>query len=170
MRMKCWKRWLSATRRAMFVTHSSSAPSGAEKTSVGVPLMHGALPAARIDAVDVVRAAERIATSAMRLLGARRARLVWRLEPDPAPMTGVTVPAEDTRRRHPAEAAAELAFGERALREGRALCTPDVLAERDLELDPTARDRDRARGPGRPGRRPGPGRRRGRREPGPGRP
>jgi hypothetical protein len=46
--------------------------------------------------VDVVPAAERIAMSAMRLLGARRARLVWRLEPDPAPMIWVTVPAEDT--------------------------------------------------------------------------
>ena len=91
------------------------------------------------DAVDVVRAAERIATSAMRLLGARRARLVWRLEPDPAPLTGVTVPAEDTLSEASGGPAAELAFGERACREGRALCTPDVLAERDLTLDPTAR-------------------------------
>jgi len=91
-------------------------------------------------AVDVVRAAERIAMSAMRLLGARRARLVWRLEPDPAPMTWVTAPAEDTLPGAPGGAAAELAFGERALREGRALCTPDVLAERHLALDPSARE------------------------------
>ncbi len=94
---------------------------------------------------DVVRAAERIAMSAIRLLGARRARLVWRLEPDPAPMTWVTAPAEDTPPGASDGAAAELAFGERALRERRALCTPDVLAERDLALDPRHARGDRAR-------------------------
>ncbi|MFI5328886.1 MAG: GAF domain-containing protein, partial [Candidatus Rokuibacteriota bacterium] len=78
--------------------------------------------------------------SAIRLLGARRARLAWRLEPDPAPLTWVTAPAEDTLPGAPGGAAAELAFGERALREGRALCTPDVLAERHLALDPSARE------------------------------
>ncbi|HSL52345.1 MAG TPA: GAF domain-containing protein [Candidatus Deferrimicrobiaceae bacterium] len=92
-------------------------------------------------AVEVVPAAERIAASALRLLGARRARLAWRLEPDPAPITWVTAPAED----HPPSApggplAVEIAFGERALRERRALCTPDVLSERQLAVDPPARE------------------------------
>jgi len=92
-------------------------------------------------AVEVVPAAERIAASALRLLGARRARIAWRLEPDPAPITWVTAPADD----HPPSApggtlAVEIAFGERALRERRALCTPDVLTERHLAVDPPARE------------------------------
>ena len=89
---------------------------------------------------DAVRAAERIASSAMRLLGARRARLVWRLEPDPAPLTCVTAPAEDTSPGASDGAAVELAFGERARREGRARCTPDVLTEPHLPLDPSTRE------------------------------
>jgi signal transduction histidine kinase len=97
--------------------------------------------AGRDGAVDVVLAAERIAASAIRLLGARRARLVWRLEPDPAPMAWVTAPAEDDPPSVPDGAvAAEIALGERALRERRALCTPDVRAERYLELDVPARE------------------------------
>jgi signal transduction histidine kinase len=92
-------------------------------------------------AVHVVLAAERLAASAVRLLGARRARVVWRLEPDPAPLTWVTAPAKD----HATSAsdgvvAAETAFGERAGRERRAICTPDVLAERFLEMDAAARE------------------------------
>ncbi|MEX2222766.1 MAG: GAF domain-containing protein [Candidatus Rokuibacteriota bacterium] len=91
-------------------------------------------------AVNVVPAAERIAASALRLLGARRARLAWRLDPEPAPMTWVTVPAEDNPPGALGDAvAAEIAFGERAVREGRALCTPDLLAERHLKLDVPAR-------------------------------
>jgi len=90
-------------------------------------------------AADVVRAAERIGMSAVRLLGARRARLAWRLEPEPAAMTWVTIPGA-TPSSTPGDAAAEIAFGERALRERRALCTPDVLAERHLSLDPAARE------------------------------
>jgi signal transduction histidine kinase len=91
--------------------------------------------------IDVAPAAERIAASAIRLLGARGARLVWRLEPDPAPMAWVTAPAEDNLPSAPDGAvAAEIAFGERARREGRAISTPDVLAERYLELDVPARE------------------------------
>ena len=96
--------------------------------------------ATRDGAVDVVSAAERIAASAIRLLGARRARLVWRLEPDPAPMAWVTAPAEKPPSAPDGAVAAEIAFGERALRELRALCTPDVRAERYLELDVPARE------------------------------
>jgi signal transduction histidine kinase len=92
-------------------------------------------------AVDVVPAAERIAASALRLLGARRARLLWRLEPEPAPLAWVTAPAEDTLPSGPGGSAdAEIAFGARALRERQALCTPDVLAERHITLDPAARE------------------------------
>lgn len=93
------------------------------------------------DTVDVGPAAERIAASAIRLLGGVRARLAWRLDPASAPMTWVTAPAEN----HPPSApvgavAADLAFGERALRERRALCTPDVLGERSLALDLSVRE------------------------------
>ena len=91
-------------------------------------------------AVDIAAAGERIAASAVRLLGARRARLAWRLEADPAPITWVTVPAEGAPSSTPGGAAAEIAFGQRALRERRALCTPDVLAERHLTLDPPSRE------------------------------
>ena len=92
-------------------------------------------------AIDVRPAAERIAASAMRLLGARRARLAWRLEPEPTPMAWVTAPAEDNPTAAPDGAvAAELAFGERALRERRAICIPDLLAARHLELDEPARE------------------------------
>ena len=92
-------------------------------------------------AVDVVLAAERLAASAVRLLGVRRARVVWRLEPDPAPLTWVTVPAEpDPPSVSDGVIAAETAFGERAGRERRAICTPDVLAERFLEVDTAARE------------------------------
>jgi signal transduction histidine kinase len=98
----------------------------------------GATP---LGSVDIVPAAARIAASAIRLLGARRARLVWRLEPAPAPVAWATAPAEDAPSSVPDRAgAAELAFGERALRERRALCTPDVLAERSLALDPSAQE------------------------------
>src|SRR6266850_722881 len=99
--------------------------------------------------VDVVSAAGRIAASAIRLLGVRRARLVWRLDVDPAPMAWVTAPAEDNPPSAPdGVGAAEIAFGERALRERRALCTPDVRAERHLELDlPTREGIARARAP-----------------------
>jgi signal transduction histidine kinase len=91
--------------------------------------------------IDLVSAARRLAASAIRLLGVRRARVIWRLEPDPAPISWVTAPAEDTPASSPDDAvAAELAFGARALREARALCTPDLLAERHLALDPSARE------------------------------
>ncbi len=91
--------------------------------------------------VSVVPAAERIAASAIRLVGARRARVAWRLDPEPAPMTWVAVAAEDTSPAAPAGAVvAELAFGERALRERRAVCTPDLLAEGYLALDPPSRE------------------------------
>jgi signal transduction histidine kinase len=90
-------------------------------------------------AADVVRAAERIGMSAIRLLGARRARLAWRLEPEPAAMTWVAIPAEAPSSA-PGDASAEIAFGARALCERRALCTPDVLAERHLSIAPAARE------------------------------
>ena len=93
------------------------------------------------DVIDLVPAAERIAASATRLLGAHHARLAWRLDPDPAPMAWVTAPAEATPPSAPDGAvAAEIAFGERALRERRALCTPDVGGERYLELDAPTRE------------------------------
>src|SRR5258706_15339371 len=90
-------------------------------------------------AADVVRAAERIGMSAVRLLGARRARLAWRLEPEPAAMTWGTIPGAAPSSA-PGDAAAEIAFGERALRGRRALCTPDVLPQRHPSLDPAARE------------------------------
>jgi signal transduction histidine kinase len=91
--------------------------------------------------IDLVPAAERIAASAIRLLGAHHARLAWRLDPDPAPMASVTAPADATSPSTPDGAvAAEIAFGERALRERRALCTPDVGGERSLELDAPTRE------------------------------
>src|SRR6185295_19182043 len=100
-----------------------------------------ALGAGPDGAIDVRPAAERIAASAIRLLGARRARLAWRLEPEPTPMAWVTAPAEDNLPAAPDEVvAAELAFGERALREGHPVCVPDLLAERYLELDAPARE------------------------------
>ena len=56
-------------------------------------------------------------------------------------MTWVVVAAEDNPPAAPPGAVvAELAFGERALRERRAVCTPDVLAERFLTLDPPSRE------------------------------
>ena len=93
------------------------------------------------DVINLVPAAERIAVSAIRLLGAHHARLAWRLDPEPAPMAWVTAPAEATRASTPdGVVAAEIAFGERALRERRALCTPDVGGERSLELDAPTRE------------------------------
>ncbi|MGH7413181.1 MAG: ATP-binding protein [Candidatus Rokuibacteriota bacterium] len=85
--------------------------------------------------VDAASAAQRIAASAVRLL---RARLSWRLDPA-ATTTCVTVPADPSP--SPAAAAdAEIAFGDRALRERRPIGTPDVLGERHLALEPSVRE------------------------------
>ncbi|MGH7399074.1 MAG: GAF domain-containing protein, partial [Candidatus Rokuibacteriota bacterium] len=62
----------------------------------------------------------------------------WRLDPA-ATTTCVTVPADPSP--SPGGAAdAEIAFGDRALRERRPIGTPDVLGQRHLALEPSVRE------------------------------
>ena len=98
------------------------------------PSSSGAEPAGTRDLGPV---GQRIAAFAIRLVGGRRARLYCRLEPTDA-ITCVSAAGDDDPG---APADADLAVGERALRENRAILTADVLTEPGLSLEPGARER-----------------------------
>ena len=89
------------------------------------PSSSGAEPAGTRDLGPV---GQRIAAFAIRLVGGRRARLYCRLEPTDA-ITCVGAAGDDDPG---APADADLAVGERALRENRAILTADVLTEPGL--------------------------------------
>ncbi len=89
-------------------------------------------------ALDFTPAAERIAASAVRIVGGRRARVYYRFTPDSGTVTCVATAGEGAKPPLGGSADAEIWFSGRVFREGRAICTPDVLAERGLALPPSA--------------------------------
>src|ERR1700730_446151 len=90
-------------------------------------------------ALDFTAAAERILAAALRLLGGRRARL-YRLDPDGETFTGVAAAGEgDAKAPLDRFISADIAISGPAVRESRAICTPDVFAEPDLSVEPSAR-------------------------------
>ena len=89
-------------------------------------------------ALDFAPAAERILATALRLLGGRRAHL-YRLDPDGETFTRVAAAGEgDAKTPHGGATSADIAMSGRAVRERRAICTPDVFAEPDLSVEPSA--------------------------------
>ncbi len=89
-------------------------------------------------ALDFAPASERILATALRLLGGRRAHL-YRLDPDGETFTRVAAAGEgDAKTPHDGATSADIAMSGRAVRERRAICTPDVFAEPDLSVEPSA--------------------------------
>src|SRR5438309_404123 len=90
-------------------------------------------------ALDFGPAASLILATALRLLGGRRAHL-YRLDPDGETFTRVASAGEgDTKTPLGRSVSADIAMSGRAVRESRAICTPDVLAESDLSVEPSMR-------------------------------
>src|SRR6267378_259800 len=80
-------------------------------------------------ALDFAPASERILATALRLLGGRRAHL-YRLDPDGETFTRVAAAGEgDAKTPHDGATSADIAMSGRAVRERRAICTPDLSAE-----------------------------------------
>ncbi|HWM79355.1 MAG TPA: GAF domain-containing protein, partial [Methylomirabilota bacterium] len=90
-------------------------------------------------ALDFAPAASLVLATALRLLGGRRAHL-YRLDPDGETFMRVAAAGEgDAKMPLGRSVSADIAMSGRAVRESRAICTPDVLAEPNLSVEPSER-------------------------------
>jgi len=89
-------------------------------------------------ALDFAQAASLILATALRLLGGRRAHL-YRLDPDGTFTRVAAAGQSDAKTPLGRSVSADIAMSGRAVRESRAICTPDVLAEPDLSVEPSVR-------------------------------
>ena len=89
---------------------------------------------------DFIQAAEKIVSSALRLVGGHHAR-VYRLDADAGTITCVASAREgDARARLSGSVDAEVMWSRRVLEGNSVLCTPDVLAEPHCSLEASARE------------------------------
>src|SRR5216684_2311014 len=89
---------------------------------------------------DFIQAAEKIVSSALRLVGGHHAR-VYRLDADAGTITCVASVREgDARARFSGSVDAEVMWSRRVLEGNSVLCTPDVLAEPHCSLEASARE------------------------------
>ena len=89
---------------------------------------------------DFIQAAEKIVSSALRLVGGHHAR-VYRLDADAGTITCVASAREgDARARLSGSVDAEVMWSRRVFEGNSVLCTPDVLAEPHCSLEASARE------------------------------